>query len=491
VPFNVFAIGGISQAALDYVQLPARESGSTRERVVSGSVTGDLGFDSPLAMHPIAVAFGAEYRDEALSLSPDASWQAGDLAGGAAGKLPISGSFDVKEVFSELRAPLVEEKPFFHSLSAEAGVRYSEYSNAGSTTTDKVGLEWSPTRDVRFRTSFQHAVRAPNLVELFAAQRNSASAGTDPCEGPNPRATQAQCLLAGVSAAQYRNVPAANGQLLGALIGGNPNLTPEKSNTRSVGVQLTPSFLPGVSLTVDYFNIGVTDLIGTVPITLTLNQCVASGSPVFCSLIHRNAQGSLVGTSSYVVATSLNTGFLKTSGVDVTLATTFDLHDIFASDLGKIDVNFSGTYTDRYDVQLLPGLPSYGCAGYFGVTCGQPIPEWRHRMRVSWTSPSNVQLSGTWRYVGGTKNDKSSSDAYLAAAYQPYDARLKSVSYFDLAASIQLDKSLTLRAGVNNLFDKDPPLTASVGGQTSNGAFFAGPYDALGRYVFVGATARF
>ena len=489
VPINLFQVGGITQSALNYVQNTVYRKGFTEEKILSGALTGDLGLTSPLASYPIGVAIGAEYRDEKISFQPDKYYSSRDVAGNSGGEYPIDGSFNVKEVYGEVRVPLVENKPFFKSLSAEGGVRYSDYSTAGDTFAYKAGGEWAPVSDIRFRGSFQRAVRAPNLVELFGPQRTVTAAITDPCEGATPKATAAQCALSGVTAAQYGTIAPAAGQQSGALVGGNPDLDPEKSNTKSFGVQFTPRFLQGVTLTVDYFDIDVKKLITTVPAGIELSQCINTG--VACDLIKRNpATGSLV-TSGYVVTTSVNAGYLKTSGLDFSVVAAHDLPELFGKDAGRIGLNFAGTRTNKYEVQILPGTEPYRCDGYFGVTCGQPIPEWRHRMIVDWTSRGGVNLSTTWRYIGGTKNDKSSSATFLKAAYQPYDLKMDSVSYFDFAASMDVAEKVTVRVGVNNAFDKDPPLTASTGGQTSNGAFFAGMYDSLGRYMFVGATARF
>jgi iron complex outermembrane recepter protein len=494
VPYNIFTIGGITQAQLDYVQNPAREKGFTREMVISGSISGDLPFGSPWAEGKIATAFGAEYREETLKLTPDANWQAGDVAGGSGAKLPAFGKYDVKEVFAEFRAPVVEDHFLIKSLSVEAGVRYSDYSTAGNFTTYKAGGDWVPVTGIRFRSSFQRAVRAPNLTELFAPQRYTASRYTDPCEGTKPTATLAQCQSAGLSAALYGTVPSSGGQLLGGLIGGNPNLSPETSDTTSFGIQINPSSAPRVSFSLDYFDILVKDLIGTIAPTLTMSQCIATGDPYYCSLIKRgSANGSFLSSPvAYVIQTNVNTGSLRTSGFDFAMTARQDLPAAFGHDLGSLAFNFSGTLTSKYQVQPLPAQGAYTCEGYFGVTCGQPTPKWRHRARLDWVASDALKLSGTWRFIRGTNNDKSSTSSFLAAAYQLYDGHLKSVSYFDLAASYKITPKVTLRGGINNIFDVDPPITASVGSsQAANGTFYAGMYDPLGRYMFVGVSAKF
>jgi iron complex outermembrane receptor protein len=314
VPINLFQADGITPAALNYVQNVVYRKGYTEESVLSGALTGDLGLTSPLASYPIGVAIGAEYRKEKISFQPDTYYSSRDVAGNSGGEFPIAGSFDVKEVYGEIRVPLVENKPFFKSLSVEGGVRYSDYSTAGDTWAYKGGGEWTPISDIRLRASYQRAVRAPNLVELFGPQRVVTAAITDPCEGATPKATAAQCALSGVTPIQYGAIAPAAGQQSGAMVGGNPNLDPETSNTKSFGVQLLPRFLQGLSVSVDYFDIDVKKLITTVPASIELNQCINAG--ISCDLIKRNAAtGSLV-TSGYVVTTSINAGYLKTSGLD-------------------------------------------------------------------------------------------------------------------------------------------------------------------------------
>lgn len=489
VPLNIFSTTGVTPEALNYVQGTFTRTGFTEETIVSGSVTGDLGLTLPMASNPISVALGTEYRDERISFTPDSHYSSRDVAGNSGGEYPISGAFNVKELYGEVRVPLAEDHPFLKSLAVESGIRYSHYSTAGDTLAWKAGAEWAPSSAIRLRGSFQHAVRAPNLVELFGPQRVTTARLTDPCEGARPTATFAQCAGSGVTADQYGSIEPAAGQLSGALVGGNPNLRPEKSNTKSFGIQLAPPSLRGLTLSVDYFDIKVDQLITTLPATITLSQCITAGA--FCDQIERNpATGSLV-NSGYVLTTNINAGYLRTSGIDFAASGKQSLDDLFGSRLGTVGFSFSGTLTNKYEVQIVPGTQPYRCDGYFGVTCGQPIPTWRHRATFDWVAPSGaVRLAATWRFIGGTSNDRTSSATFLTGSYQPYDARMKAMHYFDLAASFDVARSYTLRLGVNNLFDRDPPLTASTSGQTSNGAFFAGMYDSLGRYLFASITAR-
>ncbi|PZQ57271.1 MAG: TonB-dependent receptor [Phenylobacterium zucineum] len=493
VPYNVFTIGGVTPEALKYLQIPGLAKGSTEEQVVSASLAGDLtgyGLKSPFASSGFGVAVGAEYRREALDLQPDIAFRSGDLAGQSGGKQAVSGSFDVAEVYGELRAPLVSDLPLVSEFALDLGYRYSDYSTAGGVDAYKVGLDWRLTDDVRFRGSYQQAVRAPNIVELYAARSNSLFSGADPCAGARPTATLEQCARTGVTAAQYGTIPVSGAAQYNQLIGGNPDLDPETSKTKSFGVVLTPRFLPGLSVTVDYFDIKVEDLIGVIAAPLTLNQCVTNGSPFFCNLITRSAgSGALFGDpAARVVSTNLNTGSLKTSGVDVEVTYRYSFET-----LGNVTAAFTGTWTEKLLVQPLPGLGAYDCVGYFGNTCGGPTPEWRHKLRLTWATPWDVQVTSAWRYIDGSSLDTSSSDPLLRGTVNASDAKIADRSYFDLSASWSPREKLTLRAGINNLFDKDPPLigVTGLGGTFGNGNTYPQTYDALGRYLFFAVSAGF
>src|SRR5262249_18800023 len=198
----------------------------------------------------------------------------------------------------------------------------SKYSEGFTTNTYKAGLDWAPVRDVRFRGSYERAVRAPNIGELFVPQAVGLDGSIDPCAfigAPPPGApTQAQCEAAGVKPAQYGHIAPNPASQYNGLLGGNPNLTPEVADTYTVGFLVQPRIVPNLSVSVDYFHIKISDTIGTVGSNNILNACITSGA--LCDEIHRDANGSLWRSpNGYVVDTNLNTGGLLTSGVDLTM----------------------------------------------------------------------------------------------------------------------------------------------------------------------------
>jgi iron complex outermembrane receptor protein len=493
VPYNIWQLGGVTPAALAYLQTPGFQKGDTTQTIVGATIAsnlGDYGIQLPTASGGIGVAFGVEYRQEALSLDTDSAFTTGDLFGQGGPTIGLDGNFNVTDLFAEIRIPLVEEVPFIYSLSLNGSYRYSQYSKPidESTNTYGIGLDWAPIAGLKFRGSYQRAVRAPNVIELFQAQGLGLyDNNEDPCAGATPTATLAQCANTGVTAAQYGSIPDSTAGQYNALFGGNLDLTPETSDSYTVGIVFTPSFLDGFSVTVDYFDIKVDDVINSLDPTITLDQCLETGDSFFCGLITRDSLGSLWATpAAQIVATNINLSKYQTSGVDVTLDYTLPI-----GDTGSLNFNMIGTYLDSFEEENIPGLGKYDCAGLYGAGCGTPLPEWRHKFRTTWNTPWNLDLSLTWRFMDGVTFTRASDQELLQGSFNAVDEKLDSQNYIDLAASWTLAETYTVTLGVNNITDEDPPVSAQVGAGFGNGNTFPQVYDAFGRYVFMGLTAKF
>jgi outer membrane receptor protein involved in Fe transport len=504
VPWNIFQLGHVTQAAINYLDAPGFQEGGTTEQVVSGSISGDLGkygLKSPWAKDGVGVAIGAEYRRETLDLRSDFEFTSGDLAGAGGPTPDVSGSFDVKEIFGEIRIPIIQDAPFAKVLSVEGGYRTSDYSSSGHVTSHKLSGEWAPTDDVRFRASLQRAVRAPNVVELFTPQGLALFGGADPCAGGSPTASLAACQNMGVTAGQYGSIIQCVSAQCGFLAGGNPHLKPETSDTKSYGVVFTPTFLRNFSATIDYFDIEVDKVIGPLDPGSALNLCVA-GNLTFCGLVHRQAvTGIIFGTgptAGYVTGTNVNAGTMRTRGVDFEANYRLDLASVGMGDNGSLRFNLVGTHLDKFDTQALPGAAVEHCVGRFGTGCGgrpldgAPAPAWRHKLRATWNTPWKAALSVDWRYIGGTE---AFTGAGPLGPHNP-DRAIPAFNYFDLSGTWNFKDGMQLRAGVSNLFDKAPPIVDSSNlGLSSppfgNGNTFPQVYDALGRTIFIGITADF
>lgn len=499
VPYNIFTANGVTDEALAYLQTPGFQRGYTEQKIASVSVSkdlGDYGITLPTATTGVAIALGAEYREEYLSRTVDTAFATGDLAGQGGPTNGVEGGFDVTELFGEMRVPLVEDAPFVKQLTLDLGYRYSDYSNFGGTNTYKIGGDWSPVDDLRFRGGYNRAVRAPNVQELFTPQGLGLfNMSSDPCAGTTPTYTLAQCANTGVTAAQYGRIIDNSAGQYGSLDGGNPDLQPEKSDTYSIGFVATPSVLDGFSLSVDYFEIKIKDLISTVPPALAVTNCALTGNPTYCSLINRDPATGLLHTldTAYVIATNVNIGSLKSSGIDVEARYGFDLEDVGVNDAGALSFLLAGTWMNKYTQEPLPGEGSYDCVGLHGVTCGTPTPEWRHRLRTTWATPLDLNVSLTWRYISSVKNEATSSNTLLSGSINSIDRKIDAYNYFDLGLSYAATENVTLSGGINNLFDKDPPVvnSSTLASVYGNGNTYPGTYDSMGRYIFMGAQIKF
>ncbi|MEH3036779.1 MAG: TonB-dependent receptor [Sphingomonas adhaesiva] len=492
VPLNIFnpAITP-SQASLNYVLQTGFQTGETKETVITGSITArgaDYGVQLPWASEGLGLSIGGEYRREAVQLNVDTAFASGDLTGQGGPTQNISGAFDVKEFFGELQVPIASDRPFFQELTLNGGYRFSHYSTAGSVSSYKGEAVWAPVRDLRFRGGYNRAVRAPNTQELFANQILGLGGSDDPCAGAAPAFTAAQCARTGVTAAQYGNIVANPSEQYQDFAGGNVNLRPERADTITGGVILQPQFIPGLSLSVDYFRIKIKDTIATLGFDTILKQCGLTGDAQLCSFVRRDpGTGSLWLTpNGFINNLATNAGTLQTSGLDVVGSYT-----LRTSGVGSFGFNFNGTYTD--EVRLNRAGADYDCVGLYGGQCGFPQPKWRHQLRVNWTLPDGIGVSARWRFLGATRFERTSADTDLRGSFNPIDARIPSQNYIDLTMTAQVAEKFSFLVGANNLLDRAPPIVSQSAAPISsfgNGNTYPTVYDANGRYVFVGVSLK-
>jgi iron complex outermembrane recepter protein len=480
--------------------LPATYSGTATEYIWDGSVTGDLGkygIRLPTANSGLNVAVGTEYRQEKFVFSPDYVFLNGFQAGGAPSKA-INGQFHVWEGFTEMRLPLIDEKPGAYLLSLDAGYRYSSYTEGFNTNTYKFGLEWAPIKDVRLRGGYNRAVRAPNLDELFEPAVVGAGGTADPCWGPAPTLSQAECANTHVAASQYGHIAVNPAAQINTQVGGNTALQPETADTYTMGVVFQPSFISNLVLSVDAFSIKIKDTITSLSSNTIINNCATTGDPTLCGLIHRGPSGSLwLSTANFVQATNVNIGTVSTKGIDVAGRYRLEM----GPKLGKLDFALSGTYTKDFLTQPLPAGASYDCAGFWGTTCGAPLPLWRHVLNSTWATPwAGLDFTVRWRFIGPSETDRASTNPQLNLGkennFYTATAHIPGYNYIDLSAFVPLGNNFNLRVGVNNVADKNPPLILNGAltdcpNNTCNDNTWVGTYDALGRYIFVNVGAQF
>ncbi len=500
VPYNIFSYGGVTQRQLDYLYELGTAEGASTLRTLHADITGKLGeygVESPLATEGVGMNIGFEHRNDHESLQPDAAEESGLLSGFGSAVAPIDNSISVAEEFVELRAPLIQDKAGAKELLFDAGYRRSEYSTIGVANTYKFEVQYSPVPDYRIRASYDRAIRAPSVAEAFTPPIvGITTAVPDPCAPPITY-TLLQCERTGATVTQYQNgsIPQGTAAQLSEETSGNPNLKPEQADSYTLGVNFAPSQIPRLTGSVDYYHIQIKDEIGVIPYLLVLSDCADTGNPMYCSQIVRQPKtGSLNGNSvaggGYIIQQNYNLGTALNSGVDVQLNYKLDL----PAGLGDLAFGLNGTYLLHNETTPLPGSRTYDCAGLFGFTCQTVNPRWRHLLRTTWETPWQVSASLTWRYIGAVSQDNDSADPTLHfSTFDGYDyvnARIPAFNYLDLEATWNVNASVQIRAGADNLLDKDPPLvnTDIVAGGAAN---TYSTYDLFGRQLFLAFTARF
>jgi outer membrane receptor protein involved in Fe transport len=518
VPYNIFQDGGVTKAAVNYLYINGLSVGASTLRTEHAELTGQLGtwgVTSPLAHEGVAVDAGFEHRNDHEFYLPDYAEENQLLSGFGSAAVPIDESLSVTEGFTEIRAPLIQDMPGAKDLLFDTGYRYSSYSSTSGSNqigfeahTYKFEVQYAPIRDVRLRVGYDKAIRAPSVIELYNPELVALIAsGNDPC-APPVTYSKSQCANLGVSAAQYaasvaghavngvNPVPQCVAGQCSQLTGGNTGLQPEQGETYTIGVNFQPSFLPKFTASVDYWHILIEHEVNVLPQSNIISGCANTGNPVYCSAVVRapatgGLQGSSLGTGGYIVQTNVNLGSVMTSGVDLQLSYTQDLPPGF----GNVHFDMNGTWLQHSVTTPVPGGAGYDCAGLFGVTCQTVNPRWHHILRTTWNTPWQVSASLTWRYFGAVSQDADAGNPLLVNTnynYDEYNARIGSYSWMDLEATWHPTKILTVRAGANNVLDRDPPLLVAQTGIVAGGnANTSDAYDMFGRQLFVAFTARF
>jgi iron complex outermembrane receptor protein len=478
VPINLFGDGSPSQAAIDYVTETSFINRSQVQQVAAAQISGDL---IDLWAGPLAVATGAEYRKESIDTTTDPiSKSFGFIFNNAQ---PLAGGFNVFEVFGEAALPLLEGLPFAHSLEVNGAVRYTDYSSIGRVVTWKGGATWSPFDGILVRGAISRDIRAPNIDELFRAGTTSFASPRDPCAAASQADNSviaANCLAAGLPA---NFAPGAI--VLGSVASGNTGLQEERSTTKTLGAAFEPAFAPGLRASIDWYDINLKGVIATLPVQTVLDLCYGADDypNASCGLITRDAAGNLTSVSRKF----LNVGSARVRGVDFQVDYSFEMAELFAESDARLRTRLLGTYL--YDkLESVTGLQVFEQAGEVNPSTNAistGLPHWRWNASLDYED-GPFGIHPRLRYIGKAKFENS---------YGPEDIDDNDVGsqiYVDLTVNYRFEATgsdIELYAGVNNLFDNDPPVVPSdfVVTQATN----VNLYDTIGRYFFVGARAKF
>jgi iron complex outermembrane recepter protein len=498
-PINLFnGTDAVSPAALDFITERTTTRAKLEQYVVAAELTGDTGGFFRLPGGAVQFALGAEYRKEksdvrfdplVLGLLPAGSpaGAAGTFVGtidrrqsltfdGQTRTLNTGGEFDVKEVFGELRIPIIADRPFFHELTLEGAARYSDYSTIGNTFTWNVNGIYAPVRDLRVRGTYSVAIRAPNIGELFSPQQGTTFRPIDPCDATNIAALAASTNPANQARAARRRTNCAAAGLpatftdpltarFSGSTGGNPNLTEETATTWTVGGVLQPRFIPGLTVSGDYYNIEIEDGIAAVTAQNIVNSCyeAATFPNQYCDLITRGANGGF----TFIRQTQLNFGRLETSGVDVTVAYRFNLGE------HRFGLRATGNWVEKLNQFFDPLDPSVidpekGENGF---------PEWSAVGSVDWTF-RGFNLGYRLQYIGSQALAAVEIERQ-AVEFGPAGTAPETFVH-DVSFGYDVNDRFRVYGGINNLTDVEPFINRS-----------AYPVSPVGRFFFLGVNTKF
>src|SRR5436190_14558498 len=491
VPVNLFGQCRLSAAAASFIGTRINSSQDFEEIIASATVNGDTENFFSLPAGPIGFAFGAEYRSDEFAFRPSQDLAVGNLTGFTATP-PVNGYIDVYELYGETLVPLLKDLPFVQELNLELAGRLSDYSTQSKLTkTYKIAGDWRVIEDLRLRASYNRAVRAPSVGELFAPQGNGFPTSTDPCsqQGAPTAATRQACINSGV-AANLVGVIQANQQTQ-TLAGGNPNLTPEVADTYTAGFVWTPSFVPHLAVTVDWFDIKIKDYIATFGgstqniMNVCYKNATVNGNPnsAYCQAIHRLANGSI----DFVQATFQNVAQQSNAGLDVSVAYRFDVQDLGLPDYGTVSLRT--LYTLTWKNRFVPDEISQPieCEDRFGPNCNNGFagltgvtPRHKAHTTINWTY-EKFGVNLTWDHLDDVIDDNPVTVFTVE--------KIGAKNYINLSGDWDVTDNVKFTAGVRNLTQESYPV---LGGNASpSNAGFPNTYDVLGRVFFGNITLKY
>lgn len=505
VPINIFGYQNFSPALLKWLStysgagviVPGATVGQSVnsdflrknwQDVATLSVTGSL-FNLPGG--PVGVALGGEFHREKSAQLYDPFTQAGISSFQQEGN--TIGKYNSKEAFLEINAPIFGGKPLLEELSVEGAVRYANYTTVGSVWSYKYGGTYAPSRDIRFRAIYARAVRAPNINELYQNPGTTAPQVIDPCDqnlghgdipaggSPASATIPAACLaIPGISTYlqthPYFAYSLAQIQTVTGLLGGNPNLEAEKTNTFTAGLTFTPTFFRNFYLTADYYSIKVNNAVAAIDQQVSVTECFLTGSPEFCNNVIRNSSGFITAVNSL----NFNAASYRVAGIDV--QSNYVIHTkIFNPD---DMINLSLYYNHKFKQSSTPfaGGPVENELGtadtYAGSKLGTGFKD-QFTFNLNFTSGA-FSLAYRLKYLGPVT---ASEGAYHIPAF----------TYHDLQAKVAIgdERQFEFYVGADNLFNKQPPFIATGDSQWPGTNTVADTYDLLGRMFYAGVRAKF
>ncbi|WP_232492726.1 TonB-dependent receptor plug domain-containing protein [Novosphingobium kaempferiae] len=508
--FNIFGNLPISDACAEYVKRDTLNTTRMEQDIVSATMQGGL-FKLPAG--DVRFALGASYRKNSFTFKADDALNQPDGTSDIIGFSVLrssGGSVNVKELFAEMLVPVLHDLPLVQQFNLDLGYRYSDYNSIGGAHTYKADFDWQVFDELRLRGGYNRSIRAPSVGELYAPiSTGSSSIGQaartvlagDPCDyrssyraGANEAQVRALCIAQGMTASTYGDSTSGfvgTSQIF-PLTGGNPDLNEETADTWSFGAVLNSPFtspiLSGMSMSVDWYNIKISDAIGILAVSQSVQYCFnadGSSNPTYdvnnyyCQLLSRAPEGTLEPPTSQPL---LNLGTFEVQGIDVQFDWRLGLDDIGIASPGTLRFRSVVSYLDKFKVQNLPGGPTYDYSGTIGFTiesdAGISHPKWKANTTLGY-SDDQFDASLVWRFIDKMDHSNSVTSASAPKGIAAYHA-------FDFNLGFQFEGDVSLRAGVTNIFNKAPPSYSNT-----PATYDASTYDVLGRNFFMSLSKQF
>ena len=470
VALNLFGgPGTITPEMLNYIGYTGIGHGYSDQRIWQLNFNGDL-FDLPGGTAGMAVGYA--FREEAGGYIPDPITAIGDTTGNK--EESTEGSYNVHEAYAEFLLPLVGDLPGIENLELSAAARFFSYSSFGSDFMWKTGVKWQVIEDLTLRGTYSTAFRAPSVAEMYLGTSDGFPMVSDPCstvdEAGSDRVLtaeqQAHCAEQGVPSG-HKDSRAQ----LHAVIGGNDKLDPETATTMTAGLVYTPSFLEGLSMTLDYYNVSIKNAISTMGADILLSSCYSQADSEYCDKIIRDTQTSLI---KDINDTLTNIGGADTSGID------FSVGYRLATSAGRFGFGLNGTWLEKYNVTLPNGRTIEGKGVYdLGVN-----PDIKANATIRWSldefgAGMNVRFIGSFEEC---ENDDCTIDDVKRRDVESNTTMDLYSSYVFNVMDGMGDSALSI--GVNNVLDTQPSVIYNGFLGTSD----ASAYDFVGRYVYLRLT---
>lgn len=485
LPLNLFGEGVADPAAIDWVMGDYSSRATINQRVLTAFISGDTTGWFTLPGGPVSFVLGGEYREEESDSRPSDIENLAETL-----EFPISGlgratrtrgGFDVKELFTEVSLPLLRDLPFAQNLTLSGAYRYSDYSSSGETETWNVNGRWQVTPDIAFRSAKATAVRAPNINNLFQGRQQTFEQLSDPCSrenlslGENPTLRRQNCTAdltaMGVDPTTYSN---SSSEAIAGFIRGNPDLQPEEADTFTLGVLLTPRFIPGLSIAADFYDITIDNAIQSYAAQTIVNNCYDLPRPnQFCDLIERGSSGGQNGRIVSFDQIPANIASYVTSGYDFTIRYRLDPADWGVQrDIGRFSFALVGNKLSELTFVEASGADPDNDVGESGA------PEWQATFDLTWDYRDwTVNYGYAWfdETLRFSRTTVETQPDIAAPEYIHYDARKQ----HDIQVRYQVNDGFNLYGGVNNISDQQPEMSG-----------YLYPVGPQGRFFYLGLKAR-